>query len=358
MKLLIIFLTLGLLSVAVSAQADRCPAIVQTALAAAERGCAETGRNQVCYGNAMLQAEPQPGDSRLVFRRPGDVVDVAQVRSLRLSPMDIAESVWGVALMRVQANLPDTLPGQNVTMLMFGDVEFRTPEDTSLQAFYFRTGIGDAPCAEAPNSGILIQTPAGSGQIAFTINEVNVQLASTAFVQAVPGEEMRLNLVDGRAIVEAFGVEQTALGHMRIRVPLDENLAASGPPGPPERCDDADMQGIPVAYWDCHSVTLVVSEFCPATIPYGMDITVHFGSGYPTEAEARAAKNVEFSSMTIDGESVPVTRTGPYYVEQYRHYAYGTNHVWGTPAPGVHRIHVVEQNGSRDCDVTILEPPE
>jgi len=30
---------------------------------------------------------------------------------------------WGIALLRVQANLPDTAPGQNVTVLMFGDAE-------------------------------------------------------------------------------------------------------------------------------------------------------------------------------------------------------------------------------------------
>ena len=29
---------------------------------------------------------------------------------------------WGVSLMQLQANLPDTLPGQNVTVLLFGDV--------------------------------------------------------------------------------------------------------------------------------------------------------------------------------------------------------------------------------------------
>jgi hypothetical protein len=243
-------------------------------------------------------------------------------------------------------------------MLLFGDVEYRNSVEEPFQAFYFRTGIGDAPCAEAPNSGILIQTPEGTGQIALTLNEVNIQLGSTAFLQAVPGEEMRLNLVNGLAVVKAFGVEQQALGGMRIRIPLDENLAASGPPHLPERCDDSDLQGIPVEYWDCHSVTVVVSEFCPATIPYGMDVTVHFGSGYPTEAEARSAMEAEFSSMTVNGQQVPVTRNGPYYVERYAHYAYGTNYAWGTPSPGVYSINVVEQNDSRSCEVTILEPPE
>ena len=39
--------------------------------------------------------------------------------------MNASTGAWGVALMRIQANLPDTLPGQNVTMLIFGDVQIQ-----------------------------------------------------------------------------------------------------------------------------------------------------------------------------------------------------------------------------------------
>jgi len=42
---------------------DTCPAIVQTALAVANRACQATGRNQACYGNIHLEAVPQPDAS-------------------------------------------------------------------------------------------------------------------------------------------------------------------------------------------------------------------------------------------------------------------------------------------------------
>ena len=55
-----------------------------------------------------------------------------------------------------------------------------------MQAFYFKTGITQTSCAEAPQDGILIQTPEGAGQINIRANDVDIQLGSTAYLQAQP----------------------------------------------------------------------------------------------------------------------------------------------------------------------------
>jgi hypothetical protein len=99
-----------------------CPEIAQTALAVADELCADTGRNNACYGHDLLEALPQPNIDGFTFDQPGQKVDVAQIRSLRLFPMDITQQVWGVALMRLQASLPTSQP-EDVTMLIFGSVE-------------------------------------------------------------------------------------------------------------------------------------------------------------------------------------------------------------------------------------------
>ena len=260
----------GLLSIPAGllAQDSTCSTLIQQTLSATEASCEQTGRNQACYGHILLAAQAQTSISDLQFDTPGDIDDLVKIQSLKLSPMDVASGEWGVALMRVQANLPDTMPGQNVTLLLFGDVEIReappetppvllnitpttnvnvrygastnsaivgalssgqtitadgrneagdwlriqldtshvgwvyaplvvvdgdtallpirdatdttlvpsTPQYRPYQAFYFRSGIGDAPCMEAPESGILIQTPEGAGKINLLINAVNVEL--------------------------------------------------------------------------------------------------------------------------------------------------------------------------------------
>src|SRR5687767_6084973 len=118
--------TLGLLAVFAARAAASiltCPAMVQSALEVTQTLCATAGRNQVCYGNFLVTAEPQPGITDFRFERQGDIVSAESLQSLRLSAMDLDQGMWGVSLMRLQANLPDTLPGQNVTFVVFGDVE-------------------------------------------------------------------------------------------------------------------------------------------------------------------------------------------------------------------------------------------
>ncbi len=315
-----------------AAQAD-CPTIVRSALDATDAACETTGRNQACYGNIQLEAVPQEGIADFNFEQPGDIVDVVGVSTLTLEPL--RGDIWGVAMMRLQANIPDTLPGQNVTFLLFGDVEIRnavetnvdsisfnvtstgdinvrsgpstnderiaglsdsetvvadgrnpdsswlriqlsdgnpgwvsadlvtTDEDITLlnvvdplalpppplnpmQAFYFQSGIGDAPCEEAPDSGILIQTPEGVGQINLTVNEVDIQLGSTAYLQAQASGDMTVNIVENQATVSAQGTTRFVPAGSRVRVPLDANLAADGPPSEPEPYDNAALAALPV----------------------------------------------------------------------------------------------------------------
>jgi hypothetical protein len=223
------------------AQAADCPEIVQTALDAADQICAETGRNQACYGHIALTAELQPGTENVTFEREGDVVNVAQVASLRLNPMDVTTGEWGVALMNLQANLPDTLPGQNVTFLLFGDVEITnavTADNADalqpMQAFYLRTGIGDAACEEAPESGLLVQTPEGASSVVFNVNGVDVEMGSTIFFQSDADDGMTVSTLEGAAYVASQEGRQPILPGTWVRVRLNRQLQAIGAPDLPE----------------------------------------------------------------------------------------------------------------------------
>lgn len=123
LRKLVFTLIIGLWTTIAAAQDNICPAIVDAALTATDEACQGIGRNQACYGSTNVTAQPQPDAGEFVFQRQGDVVDVAALRSLRMSPIDVDAGTWGVALLRVQANLPYTLPGQTVTVLLFGDTE-------------------------------------------------------------------------------------------------------------------------------------------------------------------------------------------------------------------------------------------
>src|SRR5258708_14726126 len=104
------------------AQAKTCPDVIKAALATTDKKCAATGRNKACYGNIALNAEAQPGAKNFTFTKPGDTAALNSLRTTRLSALDATANTWCIVVLRVQANLPDTAPGQNVTRLMFGDV--------------------------------------------------------------------------------------------------------------------------------------------------------------------------------------------------------------------------------------------
>ncbi|MBZ0279065.1 MAG: hypothetical protein K8I60_23165 [Anaerolineae bacterium] len=209
-KILLFTMILWVAPALILAQGMECPAIVETALRAADKLCAATGRNQACYGHLALTAEAQPAAADFHFEAEGDIVDVVDLQSLTLSAMDEMTGAWGVALLRLQANIPDTMPGENITFLLFGDVEVTNAVEEGntglnpMQAFYLRTGIGDSQCAEAPDSGLIVQTPEGVGEIQLTVNGVQVEMGSTVLFQTAAAEnEMQITTLEGHAVVQS-----------------------------------------------------------------------------------------------------------------------------------------------------------
>lgn len=133
-----------------------------------------------------------------------------------------------------------------------------SPEDSEdvelvygpMQAFYFESGQDDAPCAEAPNSGMLIQTPEGVATVTVVMDEVVIELSGTGFVQAEADGELTLSVLDGSATVEANGESQFAIAGTEVSVPLDEDLSASGVPSEPQPINEDNLQNLPLALLD------------------------------------------------------------------------------------------------------------
>ncbi len=113
---------------------DACPALVEQALASLDDLCLGLDRNTACYGHNRVDAlfwTPQPDT---VFSRPADRVALIDLQRVATTPLDLDASEWGLALLHVQASLPETLPGQAVTMLLMGDASLEnavTPEDVA-----------------------------------------------------------------------------------------------------------------------------------------------------------------------------------------------------------------------------------
>ena len=126
------YLSLSILSlilvISVAAQGS-CSAFVDLALESIDDTCQGVSRNEICYGHSRVSIESD--NAEIEFSQPGDIASLIDVQSIEASAY-LEPDEWGLALMQVQANIPDTLPGQNVTFLLYGDVSLRNADAPSI----------------------------------------------------------------------------------------------------------------------------------------------------------------------------------------------------------------------------------
>jgi len=235
-KLLLFALFILILAPTALAQ-DACPAVMQNALTSLSDICGDTVTGDACYSHASILAAPTLDAADFDFDEIADMTAVNGIQSIRTSWLDETAGVWGVALLRMTDNVPNTLTEGDVTFILFGDVELfnAVPPDsedyTHMQAFYLRTGVDDAACIEAPESGLLIHIPEGCGTASFAVNGVNVTMGSTVFIQSQPGGMFSARVFNGSFSVELpDGTTGGGISGTQVNIPMGlDNLPAGNP---------------------------------------------------------------------------------------------------------------------------------
>lgn len=201
-----------------------CQTVAEAALAAVDTSCAGLGRDEACYGHTRVDAAFRQPRDPADFDAPADRVPLADVQALATAPLDAASGTWGVAVMSLRANLPDTMPGQNVTFLLMGSAQIENavaPGDPALgpmQAFYFTTGLDAPQCTEAPDA-LAVQSPQGA-PVTLRINDLDMQIGSTVV--------LFLAQIDGQPVMVVVLLD----GHLQTNVngaPVDLTTAAGQP---------------------------------------------------------------------------------------------------------------------------------
>ncbi len=103
------------------AQEAVCNEIVAGALLDLSEHCADLERNSLCYGHAHVDASFAGDSASTDFDAPGARAPLAQLKSLGTSALDVERGHWGLAIMNLQANLPQSRPGAGLIMLLAGD---------------------------------------------------------------------------------------------------------------------------------------------------------------------------------------------------------------------------------------------
>jgi hypothetical protein len=213
-----------------------CQSLIDRTIQASGNFCDETASNTTCYGNNTLKADLVPDTARR-FSERGDIIAVNELRRLSASPLNLERDEWGIAVFKLIANLPRSLPGETVTMVVFGNSTLDNQSGTSdsLESFYFSSELGQIVCEKIPFDGLMISSPDGSG-IRFTINGAELTLMGNANIKAVKNGEMEVSVYRGSARIAANGGEQYFGAGQKVSVQLGgENGSESvGTPSEPQ----------------------------------------------------------------------------------------------------------------------------
>lgn len=214
-------------------QNDTCNAIVTQVLEALGEACDKVQRNGACYGNNEVTTEPVTQAVPLKFDAVGDKAPVQIIKSLSTSPMNVENGTWGVSLLKLQADLPDTIPGQNVTFVVYGETSIKNTTG-DMKAFYLTSGLGIPECKTIPSDGVIVRSPKGF-RVTFTVNGVQVSIASTIRLRATAFKAMEIDLVEGHAWITTLAGTQAMEAGQSVSVTLGgpSGMDAVGAPSAP-----------------------------------------------------------------------------------------------------------------------------
>ena len=222
-------------------QQANCQVLIDEAMSSAGTSCDKLSGNSVCYGNFTLQSELVSG-STASFSQRGDIITIQDLKQLSASPLNISNHQWGIAIFKVMANLPRSLPGETVTLMLFGNTTLDN-QSTNLEAFYFSSQLGQIVCDKVPFDGLKIDVPEGSG-VQFKINGTELTLSGNASLRANKGGSMDVSLYSGSGKIVSNGQEQYFGAGQKVSVTLggDNGMQAISPPSAPVPLSPDEMQ--------------------------------------------------------------------------------------------------------------------
>jgi len=325
----------------------------------------------------LIHAEPSSSSARVNFLNRGDVVtgdgrvEAGDWYRVIATDQNSGEEVYGW----VSANRVTAPEDGDVEALSIIDPESgeaapgEAIELRPMQAFNFAAGVDDAPCEEAPDSGILIQTPDGAGEITFLVNEVAIDVASTVYITAKPGADLKIRTLEGAARAAFQADQRTIPAGGEVNFPLDANTRVAGAPTDLTGYDEAPLQNLPIGLLDREIETasplilsgVFLNQFVSLTLncPGQLPINVDPGPNNPGSAEIFAAISDE-AWFTDDGSqfSLEKIEDNTYQTvdevalsEGFEHFIIITIETEGRFIVESHTLNQQGPNGNANCEL-------
>ncbi len=258
-----------------------CKNMIELAMQQSDKACQSMGTNQLCYGNNALKVDFLTGNNPTEFSELGDIINVDGVEKLSASPLNLNNNEWGIAVFKILANLPRSLPGETVTMIAFGNTHINK-DQPGIETFYFYNELGQIICDDVPFDGLMISMPAGTG-IQLNINGSELVLAGTASLTATRNGSMDITLYSGAAQVTADGQTVSFGAGQQVSIPMggQDGTNPAGPPSDP----------LPLSADELALACSLTGQFCSGNEiePLSQSEILNILSGNPTESSQNTA---------------------------------------------------------------------
>jgi hypothetical protein len=222
---------------------------------------------------------------------------------------------------------------------------------------------------EAPQSGMIIQTPEGAAEVSLNINGVDMLIGSTAYIQAfAPDEDIEegqliVNLLEGEATISANDEQVTIPAGEFSTVALDEDLEPTGTPSEPEAYDANAFNALPLSLLD-EEIEIAILD---TELPSAADIVPLSGPwlystgemGFSADCPAELVSYMPTVMPQVSQISI-IDWTGGFTVENYVEQVEMTGEPLpaganvSSPEPGVVRMEYAEQGGSVVIEARII----
>jgi hypothetical protein len=210
-----------------------------------------TGRVIADFG-LNIRRRPDGGSDVLWQLRPGETVTVTGRLADRswvrvVIPNGFGTPGWVYAPYLEVAGGIETVAVVDVNTPAPTPVPQQTPEFANMQALLISSRDVDPACADAPNSGLLLQTPDGvAARVRTRINKVIVEFNGTLFIRSQPNASFSAIVLEGEARFVANGFPSEAVAGLEVIVGVDgQSQAVSAPV--PDTYDPVLIRNLPVA---------------------------------------------------------------------------------------------------------------
>jgi len=178
--------------------AQSCPTVVQQALSEMGTNCANMDHNTVCYGYFGIDATfDEEITDEITFEQPADRASLTPLRNIISQPLDEETGIWGLAVMKTNANIPNTLPGQGVIFIMIGDISitnFVTDEDST-----YVPDVFVEVTVRMDEASLLSNPPEWGNHRSDVINTVSIGETFNADAITEDGQWLRIEFISERS---------------------------------------------------------------------------------------------------------------------------------------------------------------